>query len=356
MQRLVLAVVLALAGVIQPACGPRHTAAVSASRPCHARLAASGSPRIRWVLGPAGDRASLDSWCYGVGPALAVNAGGHDAAPPLDEVVVVTWNAHVGQGDVAGLVAAIREGRLSDGRPARHFVLLVQEALRSSSEVPVLAAEAASADAIGDGGAQGIAAAAAALDLSFLYIPSMRNGRDRSADRGNAILSTLPLHDPVAIELPFTRQRRVAIGATVGVQYEGHPAHLLLMNVHLDPLGPARALWIFGNPRQRQMATVLDQIDLRLQAPDAPPIIATVLGGDLNVLSGGVQEAVYADARRWATSVAEEDPRSTHLMGRLDYLFFRFPQSWRGSTRRGESRFGSDHYPVAATFFRTTAD
>ena len=55
--------------------------------------------------------------------------------------------------------------------------------------------------------------------LSVAYVPSMRNGpaRDLVAreDRGNAILSTEPLVDVRAIELPFGKQRRVAITALI---------------------------------------------------------------------------------------------------------------------------------------------
>src|SRR6185503_7542935 len=43
-------------------------------------------------------------------------------------------------------------------------------------------------------------------------------------DRGNAILSTLPLSDLTAIELPLERQRRVALGATVTVTPPGGSA------------------------------------------------------------------------------------------------------------------------------------
>ncbi|MEN3339278.1 MAG: hypothetical protein V7647_2954, partial [Acidobacteriota bacterium] len=57
---------------------------------------------------------------------------------------------------------------------------------------------------------------AAALGLSLYYVPSMRNGGAAPhEDRGNAILSSLPLTDLAAYELPFERQRRVALGATI---------------------------------------------------------------------------------------------------------------------------------------------
>jgi endonuclease/exonuclease/phosphatase family metal-dependent hydrolase len=346
-------VLIAACAALQPACAARAAQVDAARLPCAARLGGPGTDSIEWVLGPSHDHSSLDRWCHGVGPAFVVNSPLSDASPALDELVVVTWNAHVGQGSLTAIVGAIRRGDFSGGRPAPHFVLLVQEAMRRGPEVPAVTRASAFAGAIGRGQAEDVRAAARQLDLSLVYVPSMRNGPARSEDRGNAILSTLPLHDPVAIELPFTRQRRVALGATVDIDHHGQPARLLVMNVHLDPLGSSRSLWLFGNPRQRQMAVVLESVDRLLQSGrGGEPLVATVLGGDLNALNGGIREAVYRDARRWATSLAGEDDRRTHLMGRLDYLFFRFPDDWYGDTTRGESRFGSDHYPVAGTFFQ----
>ena len=48
----------------------------------------------------------------------------------------------------------------------------------------------------------------------------MRNGNtseNPASDRGSAILSTLPLSEPIAVELPGERQRRVAIIATIAL-------------------------------------------------------------------------------------------------------------------------------------------
>ena len=53
-----------------------------------------------------------------------------------------------------------------------------------------------------------------ALGLNLRYVPSMRNGADRS-DRGNAILSDLPLSHAWAFELPLVLQRRVPVAATL---------------------------------------------------------------------------------------------------------------------------------------------
>ena len=64
----------------------------------------------------------------------------------------------------------------------------------------------------------------------------MRNGTTAVAeDRGTAILSTMPLADLQAIELPFERQRRVALAATVGgATPSGDVWHLRLAAVHMD--------------------------------------------------------------------------------------------------------------------------
>ena len=55
---------------------------------------------------------------------------------------------------------------------------------------------------------------------------------------------------------------------------------------------------------------------------------------------------------RGRRSLAREDARNTHMMGRLDYLFFRLADGWTASTQRLDERFGSDHYPVIGTFSR----
>ncbi|NIP82602.1 MAG: hypothetical protein GWM90_26635, partial [Gemmatimonadetes bacterium] len=45
-----------------------------------------------------------------------------------------------------------------------------------------------------DGEREGVVEAAERLGLAVVYVPGMRNGEHE--DRGNAILSTLPLDDP----------------------------------------------------------------------------------------------------------------------------------------------------------------
>src|SRR3954468_11190427 len=83
----------------------------------------------------------------------------------------------------------------------------------------------------------------------------MRNGGAESReDRGNAILSSLPLSDLAAYELPFERQRRVALAATIsGSTTAGTPWRLRIVDAHLDNTFSPRRLWLaseYGRTRQ----------------------------------------------------------------------------------------------------------
>src|SRR5262245_36866650 len=118
-------------------------------------------------------------------------------------------------------------------------------------------------------------------DLWVAYVPSMRNGSATSVsereDRGNAILSTEPLRDVVAIELPFGRQRRVAIAATV-VPRGSHIKPIRVVVLHFDR-GPAR---------DAQAAALATRIKMWVDEKTMPLIVA----GDLNSAKGIRDEAV----------------------------------------------------------------
>jgi endonuclease/exonuclease/phosphatase family metal-dependent hydrolase len=274
--------------------------------------------------------------------------------PRLEDLVVVTWNAHLAEGRLSDLIAQLHAGALTDGQPVRHFVLLLQELFRRGPDVPPFGADVRSAFAIKarDPKAPDANAYATALGLSLIYVPSMRNGPELREDRGNAIVSTEPLIDPIALELPFERQRRVAIGASVQVRTSKGVERLNLLDVHLEPLSAPSSLWIFRNPRRRQVAAVLDLLRTSRFA-ETQTAAGTVLGGDFNTIQGGVEEDAYQQARAWATSLVNEDRRPTHYMGRLDYLFFKLADQRQATTVRLNERFGSDHYPVLG---RITAD
>ena len=281
-----------------------------------------------------------------------MNAAPRAEPPPLEEFVTLSWNAHLAEGRLPDLIAALKAGEFTDGRPVQHFALLVQEVYRRGDAVPEFDDDDRSAFAIAarDPAAADVEDYAQSHGLSFLYVPSMRNGARLREDRGNAIISTEPLLDPLALELPLARQRRVAIAAAVHVRTPDGVKRLELVDAHLEPLSSPRTLWVFKNPRGRQVRAILDLLEHPRFSRDG--LAGVVLGGDFNMVKGGDREEAYQHARAWSTSLRREDTRRTHLMGRIDYLFFRLPNGWHGSTTRLDERFGSDHHPVMGRFGR----
>jgi endonuclease/exonuclease/phosphatase family metal-dependent hydrolase len=280
----------------------------------------------------------LNAWCSAVGPAIVDSVAGEGNSGDL---AVVSWNIHGDAGDVRALVERIRDGSLL-GSPASQFVLLLQEVVRRGDEVPPRLADGSRmARPLPRGKTRrpDLREAARALGLDFAYVPSMRNGADRE-DRGNAILSTVPIASVDAFELPFGRQRRVVVAATVrGATIGG--AAVRFVSVHLDTGlrfgtgGPAR--W-----RDRQAKALVE-----LLGEDA---VATVIGGDLNTWWGADEPAVRTLRHAFPEAV-DREPFARTWRGplgaenRLDYLF----ASGRGArieVNRIRDRFGSDHTPV----------
>jgi endonuclease/exonuclease/phosphatase family metal-dependent hydrolase len=323
----------------------------STSTSCAAREIAK---HIAWHISDETDAPELSRWCRAVGvPVFVAEPAAAPSLPPsLNDLVVVSWNAHLAEGELYDLIAKLKSGALTDGRPVAHFVLLIQELYRNGHEVPPFDVRDRSAFAIkpSDPDNLDIDDHAATLGLSMLYVPSMRNGPELREDRGNAIISTEPLLDPLALELPLARQRRVALGAAIVVQTTEGPRRLQVVDAHLEPLSSPKTLWLFKNPRGRQVQAILDL--LATPRFTDPAVAGVVLGGDFNTVRSGDGESAYRLARAWSSSMLREDSRKTHLMGRLDYLFFKLGDGWSASTRRLDERFGSDHYPVIGTFSR----
>jgi hypothetical protein len=282
------------------------------------------------------ERRRLDSWCAGVG-APAIDAAGNSPSrsAALADIVFVSWNIHVGNGNVRRFVTDLRGGLHTGGRRVDEYVLILQEAVRTSG-VPEFAD--------GMSGASHIAAhapddsidivrIARDLGLSLMYVPSMRNGRspaDPPADRGSALLATMPLDDPVAIELPGEGQRRVAILATAGPVTVG--------SVHLDALGSWGLRWrLFWTPwlRDAQIRSVERFL------PDGP----LVVGADLNSWHGRDELAVRALRRMKGATPVSVDRDGLGLRV-LDYLFFRVGEDRRAYYRHLQDRYGSDHRPL----------
>ncbi|MBX6364254.1 MAG: endonuclease/exonuclease/phosphatase family protein [Gemmatimonadetes bacterium] len=331
------------------ACGPARAKHARPPEPAGCQQAAD-SGAVRWVV-PRPAEASPAEWCVAVGtPVLRNRRPTGDAV--VDSLLVVTWNTHVGGGDVARLVEDLRAGRVT-GAPVRDFVLLLQEAYRAGGAVPATAPSAYSPKRIATAPPGGervdIATSAARLGLSLLYVPSMRNGRsadgDPAEDRGNAILATRPLEAAMAIELPHQAQRRVAVAAEIGARTSaGAPWRLRLVSAHLDH----RASWSrigesFGAGRLRQAMALAEALD------EGPP---TVLGGDLNTWAGARRETAVPYLRARFPATPPERAVATFTSGlyarRLDHLFFRLPEGSASELRRIDDRYGSDHYPLMA--------
>jgi endonuclease/exonuclease/phosphatase family metal-dependent hydrolase len=311
----------------------------------------SAHPPTRWLRpAAAAERAALDAWFRGVGPALFRGPAAPAVAGSVDSLVIVVWNVNVGGGSLERLLNDLRGGELTNGqRPGQH-VLLLQEVHRAGA-VPELAPQARAAERIApppaDGERIGIDAIAERNGLFLYYVPSMRNGAWTvpSEDRGNAILSTLPLSDPVAVELPLERQRRVAITARVsGRTSDGEPWSLRLVNAHLDPVSSGRRfLRSFGAGRVHQVRHLLSAL------PDEG---ALAVGGDFNTWLGGAGEEAIALLRKRMPLPALAPTRATALAPLLlpdrvlDHLFFRLPEGWHGDYRVIDVAYGSDHRPL----------
>jgi endonuclease/exonuclease/phosphatase family metal-dependent hydrolase len=303
------------------------------------------------------DRDRLARWCRAVGPAIADAEPTRAIAPPIDRLAVVTWNVHVGGGDIEALVGRLRRGELTDGQAAGQFALLLQEAYRAGPDVPTAVPPAAAApraivEHLPDGSRSDIAEIARRLSLHVLYVPAMRNGRNRAEDRGTAILSTLPLTEAEAIELPFEHQRRVAVAATVsGTASSGAGWTLRLVDVQEDT---ALAL-TRGGPlaaRRRQAEALLEAIDGPVPpgrpAPDRGGA-SMILGGDFNTWLGSREPAIRFLRRAFPGTPREAAGATWHgalgARAALDHVFVR--GSVRvAATKRLASRFGSDHDPL----------
>jgi endonuclease/exonuclease/phosphatase family metal-dependent hydrolase len=249
---------------------------------------------------------------------------------------------------VVGIVNALRSGEFTGGEPVRNFVVLLQEAFRTGDTVPRTPPGVSIPRRIEafppDGRRQDIVRTARALGLGVFYVPSMRNGAHEGAtaeDRGNAILSTLPLANFAAIELPYERQRRIAAAATVaGIDTAGNPWHLRLVSAHLNATASIKRLWVFSSGvrgrQARHLATVLASED-----------VPTVMGSDLNSWAGGPSEPAFTELLPHFPQTSIPVGESTFRGGRmLDYMFLRVPSVWASQVRTIDDFFGSDHRPL----------
>jgi endonuclease/exonuclease/phosphatase family metal-dependent hydrolase len=307
---------------------------------------------VLWIApADARDRDRLLRWCQTVGPVLVASPRENRAsAIVVDRLAIITWNVHVGGGDVEEVLSRLQRGEFTGGNAVSAFVLLLQEAYREGSDVPTRFPAGSPLprpiiERPPSGVRRDIGSIAERAGLHLFYAPAMRNsGTDAPAgpeDRGTAILSTLPLAELHVIELPFERQRRVALATTVaGETSAGVAWQIRLANVQID----TSLAFTRGGPiaaRRRQAEALVEALGESLPM---------VLGGDFNTWLGSREPAVDVMLRAFPDTPLSENvttwrgPFGAHAA--LDHVFVR-GRFQSVTTRRLPERFGSDHYPLA---------
>ena len=312
-RRVWLAAALVLIVNALPACAvqPRMIPLSDPPRSQDCRHVSSGIP-VTWIVpDDPNHRQKLDNACAAIGPVVV--QGGQAAMPPAPDapLVVVDWNTYLGRGNLDELILKLERGDFTDGMRVGRFVLLLQEVFRTS-----------------------ILQFAREHGVSVVFAPTRKLASEFD-DRGGAILATDPLDDVTIVELPFEKQRRVAVGARVG--------SIHFVNVHLDTsVGLLR-----GGPgaaRRRQARAVIEAI-ARVPAP-------VLVAGDFNTWWGDDEPAIkemrqaFPDALPLATRETWRGPLRTG--NKLDHVFAKGVDP-PVAVRRLADRFGSDHWPLITT-------
>jgi endonuclease/exonuclease/phosphatase family metal-dependent hydrolase len=285
---------------------------------------------------------AVAAWRAAVGEPIVDRAGRICESARIDSLLVVSWNTHLGHAHMPRFVSDLRHGRVLPGVRVQHFVILVQEAYRESPSLPAWKGEQGCTHRMGGQGAD-IEDTADSLGLALLFVPSMRNGCTDvpRQDRGNAILSTLPLSNLKAVEVPIVRQRRVVAMADVqGRTSAGDDWTLTLASVHFENRGPGVPRdWVHG--RAKQASAVVKNL------PDNGLL---VVGGDFNTLNGASEPAVRIVGAKFKNTPPHQRSMTfvsyAIMRSHLDYLFFRGVGEHRAPYWRARQRYGSDHYPI----------
>ena len=297
-------------------------------------------------------RLRLEGWRRNVGSHVSLNLTPPSSPGDHRGLIVLSWNVWIGRGRLREVVSRIRRGDYAHlgAEPGLPLVVLAQEAYRSDASIPAPGSGGAGRVLIaGLGQQEDIVESAHELGMNLRYAPSMRNGAWPS-DRGNAILSTLPLEDAQAIELPLVLQRRVAV--TSAVRLGGRRVRLI--SAHLDPRGPPGHKWLGAAGRALQVRHLVASV------ADDP----AVLGADLNLGRGRYEPAWRLLGEAGFTfGVPPSLPtwrHTFHALPRLvlDYLLVRDSGRVFSGARvhrldedpndRGARVFGSDHHPLLA--------
>ncbi len=310
--------------------------------------------RFQLIQHPDDSQLRLEGWRQNVGPPVALDVShskDHHAAD-TSALLVLSWNVWIGRGRLLEVVSRIRNGdiRHFGAEPDTPLIILLQEACRTDPSLPAGGTGSVGRVLLAQRGPQeDVVETAQTLGLSLRYAPSMRNGLLPS-DRGNAILSSLPLEDAHAVELPLVLQRRVAV--TAAASFGGR--RLRLVSAHLDPRGPPGHRWLGAAGRELQARHLLSVLN-----DDT-----VILGADLNLGRGRYEPAWrLLNQAGFTFGVPPSTPRwrhTFHALPRLvlDYLLVRDPSGLIHRAQvhrvdehpqdRGPRVFGSDHHPLLA--------
>jgi endonuclease/exonuclease/phosphatase family metal-dependent hydrolase len=298
-------------------------------------------PGVTWARWED-NQSTLNAWCSTVSAPVFQSQPVEPAE--IARLRILSWNVHVGGGHVEELLPRLLN-EPADGRTG--LIVLLQETFRTGEAVPesyppglhvpsAIRPRRPTLDVVG---------IAQRFGLSVAYVPSMRNGSatsvDRREDRGNAVLSTEPLSDVKAIELPFGKQRRVAVAATVTPR-RANAAPMRVIVTHFDT----------NDDRVAQSAALAARID---ELDDMP----IVVGGDLNSHRGMRDRAVTTLSSRIPLESCGTGRTSrwpfrldvlAFFLGRVDHMFG--TPGMAGVTRTCETlsqAFHSDHLPLVLT-------
>jgi endonuclease/exonuclease/phosphatase family metal-dependent hydrolase len=323
---------------------------------------------LRWYRAAEERDVGLASrWCATVGqPVLELEpTGPFPSWTASSGLEVATWNMQIDGGDLYGFLA----GELgldcsgpvpSLGARRRPFVVLLQEVWRHDPTLPPVRPSRIvpwtideddvaewNLDAPRPAGSEDhdIVDTAKACGLAVVYVPSARNGPDSDTrpreDKGNAILSSLPLSTPIAFDLPLEGGRKVAVAATLRAP---GAERVRVVSVHLDVASTlVRTLGSGNQTRTRQAEGLLD--GLRRAERDGPLTQVVVVGGDFNTWVGS--ETTLRRMRRAFPHSPEWDGAGTRGSFPADHIFFRrrsFEAFEATEYRRVPERYGSDHH------------
>ncbi len=317
---------------------------------------AAGDPALRWFRSEdERDQRLGSAWCETVGRPVI------DLAPdanlpgwtPGGALAVVTWNVNIGGVDMLRFLdeqmhLRCRESGAEPRQGFVPFVLLLQEVYRKSDDLPfVEATDRVPWVIVPDehpGEEMDVEELARRCGLALVYVPSARNGPDTGKrpgeDKGNAILATVPLFDPIAIDLPHEGGRKVAVAATVRSS-QGSPVRVV--SLHLDVASTLVRTLLTGNQtRLRQGSGIIGALETLDR--EGPEDAATVVGGDFNTWAEN--EAVLRHMRAAFPDSPAWDGLPTRGGFPTDHIFFRRAGPGAveaGRYRRVEDAFHSDH-------------